>query len=197
MLAKALDLLRKHDPIVLGLANGGVVLGAVVAERLGAPLDVVVCKKVVLPANPEFAIGAVGPRGAIVANEDAWRRLGVSAGQFEGLAVATAVDVERRSRVLRGDRPFPDLTGRTVILVDDGLATGSTALVAIQFVREMGASKIVIAAPICSDSAELVIKRESVDLVCISEPSPFKSVGQWYDDFTQVRDEEIIPLLHS
>lgn len=196
MLATALEPLRNCDPFVLGLARGGMVLASVVSKRLKAPLDVLVCKKVGLPRNPELAIGAVAPGGARVMEEFLLESLGVTLSEFDRMATERAKEIDVRLQQLRGDRPFPDLAGRAVVIVDDGLATGSTALSAVRFVREFGPAKIVVAAPVCSNDADHLIRREGVDLVCISEPTPFHSVSEWYEIFDQIDDEQVIRLLN-
>jgi putative phosphoribosyl transferase len=196
-LAMALERFRGKKPIVLGLARGGVVLASQVAKYLNAPLDVMVCQKVGAPFHPEFAIGAVAPGGIRVADPEGLRQLGISEQRFEQLAQAKMAEVDRRLSAYRGNRPLPDLSAHTAIIIDDGLATGATALAAVRYARKLGAARVVLAVPVCSSLATSLFESEVEDLICLSEPSLFYSVGRWYEDFSQVGDEEVIRLLGS
>ena len=183
------------DPIVLGLARGGVVVAAEVARTLGAQLDVVVARKVGAPANPEYGIGAVGPSGARHFDRDMVDRLGIGESELEDLAVREAQEVDRRTAAYRAGRPSPNLAGRDVILVDDGLATGVTAAAVASAIRVLGPRRLVLATPVCSPSAERRLRQSVDDVVCLCSPEGFRSVGEWFEDFTQTTDEEVQGLL--
>lgn len=194
-LAAALDRIQSENPIVLGLARGGVVVAAAVAKRLNAPLDALICQKVGAPNHPEYAVGAVAPGGIVVADNDALSQLEISKTEFERMAELKVAEVNRRLGVYRGGQQPPEVAGRTVVIVDDGLATGTTALAAVQYARKLGAARVVLAAPVCSSGAIDLLEDEVDELICLSEPSFFYAVGQWYRDFNQVGDDEVIALL--
>lgn len=194
-LVGALQHLAGSKPVVLGLARGGVVLAAEVAKVLHAPLDALICQKVGAPRHPEFGIGAVVSGGIRVADIGVLEHLGISSEEFEAMARMKMEEVDRRQQVYRANRPPPDLAGRTAIIVDDGLATGITAVAAVEYARRLGAAHIVLAAPVCSSSATSLLRNKVDELICLSEPSLFYAVGQWYRDFAQVSDETVIALL--
>lgn len=172
-------------------------LAAYVADLLNAPLDVLICLKVGAPHHPEFAIGAVAPGGIRVADPELLTRMRISQERFEQMAQQRLEEVDRRLAAYRENKPPLDLTGFTAIIIDDGLATGTTALAAVRYVRMLGAKTVVLAAPVCSNTATELLQEEVDELVCLSEPSYFYSVGQWYDDFSQVEDEEVLERLQK
>jgi predicted phosphoribosyltransferase len=179
------------DAIVLGIPRGGVVVAAEVATALGLPLDIAVAAKVGAPGNPEFAVGAVAPDGEVSANPVA----GLSYEQVKDLAGPAHTKVARYISMLRGDRPDVRLANRTVILVDDGLATGLTALAAAEWVRRRGAERVVVAVPVASASAVAALNAVADEVVAVSVPSGFYAVGQFYQRFGQTADGEVRAIL--
>jgi putative phosphoribosyl transferase len=195
-LAERLMTYRGDDPIVLALPRGGVVVGYEVASALGAPLDVVVARKLGAPGQPELGIGAIAPGGVWVINEPLVGLLGLSETDIGQVASKEEVEMERRLRKYRGAaRTMPDVRGRTVILVDDGLATGVTALAAIRALRKVKPARIVFAAPVCAPDTAEALRSDVDEVVCAATPSDFMAVGVWYDHFEQVTDEEVVGLL--
>lgn len=192
-LATALERYRADHPIVLALPRGGVPVGYEVAHALGAPLDVLVVRKVGAPDNPELAVGAVAP-GVTLIDHETVRLLGVSEAYLERAVARARREVQQGLERFRGPEPWPDLRGRTVIVVDDGIATGATAGAAVQAVRKLGAQRVIVAAPVCSEDAER-LRDVADDVVCLYRPKQFGAVGYWYLDFTQVPDEEVRALL--
>ena len=194
-LARRLRPLRDQDPVVLGLPRGGVPVAYEVARALGAPLDVIVVRKLGVPHQPELAVGAVGEDGVMVVNEQALRRAGVGDERLEQVARYEAREVERRARRFRGRHPRLDLTGRTVVIVDDGVATGSTATAACRVARAHGAKHVVVAVPVAPRGWAAGFRHEADEVVALETPRLFLSVGQSYDDFSQTSDDEVAALL--
>jgi len=188
--------LRGDDAVVLGLPRGGVPVAAVLADGLGLPLDVIVVCKLGLPFQPEVAMGAIGEGGARVVDDQLVRRAGVTPAEFAEVERRERATLERRVAQLRRGRPPRSLVGRTAIIVDDGLATGSTAEVASRVARSLGARRVVVAAPI--GPADAAARVPSADrIVCLEQPRWFQAVGQAYRDFTATSDEEVILLLDA
>jgi erythromycin esterase-like protein/predicted phosphoribosyltransferase len=186
---------NRHDVLVLALPRGGAPVGYEVARALGAPFDVFLVRKLGVPGHPELAMGAIASGGVRVLSEDLIDELGIPRSAVEQVAVRERLELERRDRLYRGDRTLPELRDRTVILVDDGLATGATMEAAIEAVRVHHPARVVVAAPVCAvDSAER-LKRIADDVVCAQTPDPFQAVGLWYERFDQTTDEEVIRLL--
>ncbi len=194
-LAAALEHLRGQDVVVLGLPRGGVPVAHEVATALGAPLDVVVVRKLGLPGQPELAMGAVGEGGVVVLNDRVLAVGGVAPQELEQVREREAAEVERRAQRLRGDVAREPLTGRTAVLVDDGIATGATVRAACQVVRALGAARVVVAAPVAPPSAVQQLREEADEVVCLACPAHFLAVGSWYRDFGQTSDEEVARLL--
>ena len=194
-LAAQLTHYRDECPIILALPRGGVPVAYEVARALAAPLDVFLVRKLGAPCQRELGIGAVAPGGLRILNESAVRMLGISSAQIERIAAEETAELERRLRRFRGDRPMPDLWGRTVILVDDGLATGVTAVAAIRAVRRLEPRKVVLAVPVCAPETAEAIWPEVDDIVCVQMPEDFLAVGYWYHTFRQTTDEEVVDLL--
>lgn len=193
----AAELPALERPIVLGLPRGGVPVAAAVARAIGAPLDVFVVRKLGLPAQPELAMGAVASGGVRVLNESVLREASVPADVLEEVAAREGAAVEARERNYRGDRPPPQLAGRDVVLVDDGLATGATMRAAAAAVQLHAPSRVVAAVPVAPADTAAAFARDGVELVCVLAPRSFVSVGSWYRDFGQVSDEEVMRLIRS
>jgi predicted phosphoribosyltransferase len=183
------------DTIVLGLPRGGVPVALEVATALDAPLDVVLVRKLGSPLNPEYALGAIGAGGVRVVDRGAMRALGVTDHELEIIESRECAELERRTARFRGDRGALDLAGKTAIVVDDGIATGSTARAACRIVREMGASRIVLAVPVAPPDWISRIGDAADDFVCLETPPHFVAVGQWYADFAQTTDDEVSAAL--
>jgi len=196
-LAARLESFRACDPIVVALPRGGVPVAAEVAARLHAPLDVLVVRKIGHPRQPELAVGALGEDGVVVLDEHSIAQLAVTP---EALAVAVArerAELERRVVRYRGKRPRQPVAGRTVIVVDDGLATGASAKAAIEVLGRSGAARIVLAVPVAPADTCDALARLADEVVCLSTPADFRAVGRWYEKFGQVSDEEVAALLQA
>ena len=183
-----------RNAIVFGLARGGVPVASAVAQYLGLPLDVIVVRKLGVPWQPELAMGAIAGTARVL-NESMVRQLGISAEQVEKVVEREQAEMKRREALYRGGQPTADLAGRTAILVDDGLATGSTMLAAVRHVRNLGAARVVVAVPVGSKEAYDDLRREADKVICLVVPEVFHAVGEWYRDFGQVGDEEVRKLL--
>ncbi len=181
--------------VVLALPRGGVPVGYEVARALGAPLDVMVVRKLGAPGQPELGIGAIAPDGTRVVDERAVETLGVTESYLERVEERERAEMARRLREFRGGLPAPEFAGRTVILVDDGLATGVTAMAAVRAVRKQSPAKLVLAVPVCSSEASARLAREVDEYICLSEPPDFVAVGMWYEQFEQTSDREVRELL--
>jgi predicted phosphoribosyltransferase len=182
-------------PVVVGLPRGGVPVAFEVARVIGAPLDILVVRKIGAPGQPELALGAVGEGGVRLFNHDIVAALGVSAERLERLADDTAAEVAERTGRLRGDREPLELTGRAVVLVDDGIATGATVRAAMAVLRRREVAQLLLAVPVTAPEALRVLGPLADDLVCLSAPEAFMAVGQFYDDFDQTSDQEVRRLL--
>jgi putative phosphoribosyl transferase len=186
---------NRPDLLVLALPRGGVPVGAEVAGALAAPLDVFLVRKLGVPGHEELAMGAVATGGVRVLNERVLRGLRIPDHVIDAVAAKEGEELARRERVYRGDRPPPDVRGRTVILVDDGLATGATMYAAIKALRQWQPARIVVAVPTASPEVCDELRAEVDDVVCAITPEPFYAVGLWYEDFSQTTDEEVRDLL--
>lgn len=196
-LAGALVSYRKGDPYVLALPRGGVVVGFQIARALDAPLDIISARKLGAPGQQELAIGAIAPGGICVVDPRLREQLRVTEEMLAHIVARENAEMERRLRLYRGTRREPDLSGRTVILVDDGLATGMTALAAVRSVRRFPLQQLVLATPVCSPEAAALLQPEVTALVCLSIPPDFQAVGLWYRAFDQVSDAEVTALLRQ
>jgi len=194
-LASALLPLRHQDPLVLGLPRGGVPVAREVAAALSAPLDVWVVRKVGAPFHAELGMGAVAEGGELVLDEDIVRAVGATPEQVQDIVATKRREVESRCRLFRPQRGSPDVAGRTVILVDDGVATGGTARAAIRAVKRRGAARVVFAVPVGASDALAALAMEADDVVCLMPRPDLRSIGQWYMDFSQVSDDEVIAML--
>ena len=185
----------KNNVVVLALPRGGVPVGYEVAQALHAPLDVFVVRKLGTPGQEELAMGALASGGTIVLNREVIQALGISQSTIDAVAARENPELERREREYRDGRPALQVEGRTVILVDDGLATGSSMRVAIKALRKESAAQVVVAVPVASPSACSEFATEADKIVCAATPEPFWAVGQWYRNFSQTTDEEVRELL--
>jgi predicted phosphoribosyltransferase len=187
----------RPDVIVLGLPRGGVPVAFEVAQALNAPLDVFVVRKLGVPGHEELAMGAIATGDVVVLNEDVVEGLRIPDSVIERVAAEERAELARRESVYRGDRPPPDLRGRIVILVDDGLATGSTMRAAAEAVRSQHPARIVVAVPVAAAETCEAFRRERVadEVVCLRTPEPFYAVGLWYQDFSPTTDQEVRDLL--
>lgn len=187
----------KPGVVVLALPRGGVPVGFEVAEALGAALDIFLVRKLGMPGHPEFAMGAIASGGIRVLSDDVVQMYGVSAEAIERVARAEQAELERREREYRQNHPAVDLAGKTVILVDDGLATGSTMRAAVEAVRRHGPARVIVAAPVGAPSTCADFRAIADEVVCARTPEPFSAVGLWYQDFSQTTDEEVRDLLRK
>lgn len=186
---------KKPDVLVLALPRGGVPVGFEVAAALEAPLDVFLVRKLGAPGQPELAMGAIASGGLRVLDRNLVARLGVSAAEVAQVEARELRELERRERAYRGDRPAPRVGGRTVILVDDGVATGASLKAAIGALREQDPAAIVAAVPVAPPSTRRALEALADDVVCVATPEPFLAVGNFYDDFGETGDEEVRELL--
>jgi putative phosphoribosyl transferase len=183
------------DPLVLGLARGGVPVAAVVARRLHAELDVAVARKIGAPGRREYGVGAVTPDGPAIYDEAILRGLNLTAARMAAAEARERAEARRRFERYHDGRAPAAVTGRDVLLVDDGLATGVTATAALRDVRAANPRTVVFAAPVAAPGAAAGLLHEADDVVCVAEPPGFRSVGQWYADFHQTSDEDVLRLL--
>jgi predicted phosphoribosyltransferase len=200
-LAAKLSAYTDHPSVVvLGLPRGGVPVAYEVARSLRAPLDVFVVRKLGVPGHRELAMGAIASGGTRVLNADVIGGLGIAPAMVESVAARELLELERQQRAYRpvssNDAPFPDSTGRTVIVVDDGLATGSTMRAAVRALRQTNPGRIIVAVPVAAPETARNL-REEADVVCLSTPTEFHAVSTWYEDFSQISDEEVRRLLES
>jgi Predicted phosphoribosyltransferases len=186
---------NRDDTIVLALPRGGVPIGYEVARVLNAPLDVFVVRKLGMPGHEEFAMGAIASGGVRVLNEEVFAQLPISMHVVDAVAQREMRELERRERSYRGSKPPLDVRDKTVIVVDDGLATGSTMRAAVRALRQMGPRAIVVAVPVAARQTCDGFRSEVDDIVCLRTPEPFRAVGLWYLDFSQTTDEEVHELL--
>jgi predicted phosphoribosyltransferase len=196
-LAAELDRLRGPDTLVLGVPRGGVVVAAEVARALDAPLDVVIARKIGAPHQPELAIGAVVSSGGRLLDERAISYLRVPPAYIEAETARQQEEIRRRIADYRGSHPAPELRGRTVIVVDDGIATGYTIRAALVALREQQPARLIVAVPVAPASTCEDLRDVADEVICLRTPEPFLAVGAWYEDFDQTSDAEVIHLLRS
>jgi putative phosphoribosyl transferase len=183
------------DPVVLGLARGGVLVAAEVAEAIGGDLDVLVARKIGHPRQPEYGLGAVAEGGEPVYDQQALERHGMRPSDLEPIVAAERVELRRRMRLYRGDRPFPTLAQRSVVLVDDGIATGVTARAGLRALRAHGPGRLLLAVPVAAAASVRDLAAAADEVVVLEQPARFRAVGQWYDVFDQVSDEQVLAAL--
>lgn len=195
-LAQALEAYRdRGDVVMLALPRGGVPVGYEVARALGAELDLMLVRKLGFPGQEELAMGAIASGGVQVLNEEVVRQASIPPQVIERVAQQERRELERRQQAYRGDRPLPQIAGRCVILVDDGLATGSTMRAAVRALRQQGPGRVVVAVPVAPPETCQVLRQEVDEVICLMTPRAFGGVGRWYEDFSQISDEEVRWLL--
>jgi predicted phosphoribosyltransferase len=197
LLASQLTIAPGAGTVVLGLPRGGIPVAYEIARELGAPLDVILVRKVGLPAQPELAMGAIGEDGVRVVNEDVVQAERISGPQFTAVEEQERAELARRASRYRAGHPRIPLTGRTAIVVDDGIATGSTARAACQVARAHGAARVVLAVPVAPQASIDALASVADEVVCLEAPEPFLAIGQWYQDFAQTGDEVVVELLRG
>jgi predicted phosphoribosyltransferase len=185
----------RNDVIVLALPRGGVPVGAEVARALEAPLDVFLVRKLGVPGHPELAMGAIASGGVRVLGDDIIRDLAIPTSAIEAVAAREQVELARRERLYRGERPLPSLAQRTIILVDDGLATGATMQAAVEAVRTQQPARVVVAVPVGAPDTCARLRQFADDVVCAESPASFQAVGAWYERFDQTTDDEVLRTL--
>ena len=190
-------LASRDDLIVLALPRGGVPVGNAVAKALNAPLDVFIVRKLGVPGHEELAMGAIASGGVRVINRDVLGLIPVAQKAIDAVAEREQEELERREREYRGSRPPLDVHDKTVIVVDDGLATGATMRAAVAALRKMQPRAITVAVPVAAPQTCNEFRDEGIDVVCLRTPDPFEAVGLWYDDFAQTSDEEVHALLKN
>lgn len=196
-LARALEGFKGQDVVVLGVPRGGVIVAREVAEALGSPLDIVVTRKIGAPGEPEFALGAVTQEGDVIVDSGAAESVGATAEYLQEEARRKKSEVKERMRGLRGDMPYLSLEGKTVIIIDDGMATGNSMKAAVQSVRKRGPKEVVVAVPVAPREAVAELSMEGSRVVCLEQPRFFFAIGEFYKDFQQVEDSEVRELLQS
>jgi uncharacterized protein (TIGR00369 family) len=196
-LAGRLEFLRGADVVVLGLPRGGVPVAAEVARALGAPLDVILVRKLGVPVQPELGMGAIGESGARVINSEVVRYAQVSEAEIARVEQKERAELQRRAQRFRGGSPHEPLTGRIAVIVDDGIATGSTARAACQVARALGAARVVLAVPVAPPAADQAMRGDADEVICLETPQRFLAIGEWYEDFAQTSDEEVVALLRA
>jgi len=194
-LAVRLSALNLSEPVVLGLPRGGVPVAAEVAASLDAPVDVFVARKIGAPGHEELGIGAVAEGSADPVVTDIAARLGLRPADVEILAARARAELGRRVTAYRGDRPLPDVSGKEVVVVDDGLATGVTAEAALRSLRRLGPRRLILAVPVCAREPAARLGALADDVICAETPALFYAVGEWYEDFSQTTDEEVLDIL--
>ena len=196
-LASRLQFLRSEDVVVLALPRGGVPVAAEVARTLGAPLDVILVRKLGVPAQPELGMGAIGESDARVINPDVVRYAQVSEAQLAEVERRERAELQRRAQRFRGGAARVPLAGRIAVIVDDGIATGSTARAACQVARAMGAASVLLAVPVAPAGADVGMRGDADEVICLEMPGRFLAIGEWYEDFAQTSDEEVVALLRA
>jgi putative phosphoribosyl transferase len=194
-LAQILSHLKGRDVVVLGIPRGGVVVANEVARALGAPLDVVVTKKIEAPGEPEFALGAVTQEGDVIIDQAAAESLGATAEYLDGQVRIKKEEVKERLERLRGGTPYPELEGKVVVIVDDGIATGSSISAAVMSVKKKNPREVIVAVPVAPEDAVQSIEDDGTTVVCLETPGAFLAIGEFYRDFAQVEDLEVKRIL--
>jgi putative phosphoribosyl transferase len=194
-LADEVQRFAPSQPVVLALPRGGVPVAYEVASRLHAPLDVMIVRKLGAPEHPELAMGAIASGGAVVLNDEILKMFHVSEAELRAEVDRQCVELTRRAALYRADMAAPDVRGRTVLLIDDGLATGATMQAAVQALRQYQPAHIVVAVPIAAPEACQLLSHVADEVVCAETPAHFRAVGMWYQNFEQTTDSEVVDLL--
>lgn len=194
-LSTALREFKGRDIIVLGIPRGGVVVAARVAKALGAPLDVVVTRKIEAPGEPEYALGAITQEGDVIMDRQAAESLGASKEYLDDQIRKKREEVKERMRRFRGDAPYPELRGKVVVIVDDGIATGSSVSAAVMSVKKGSPLQVVVAVPVAPADAIDMLTQDGTRVVCLETPGPFLAIGEFYEEFEQVEDGEVKKIL--
>ncbi|MFI1988476.1 phosphoribosyltransferase [Actinoplanes sp. NPDC020271] len=195
LLADRLAEAAQDSDLVLALPRGGLPVAEPIAVRLGATLDIVVARKLGAPGHPEFGVGAIAEDGPPVYDRDNLRHAGVTEESMAATLAAEREELGRRVRRYRGDRPTPPVTGRAVVLVDDGLATGVTAHAALRWIHGRNPARVLLAVPVGAPQARDLLAREADGVICLSAPPDFRAVGRWYENFEQLTDEDVDAVL--
>jgi putative phosphoribosyl transferase len=196
-LAGALGEFKGMDVVVLGIPRGGVVVANEVAKALGAPLDIVVTRKIEAPGEPEYALGAVTQEGDVIMDRQAAESLGASPAYLDDQIRKKKEEVKERMQRLRGDAPYPRLEGKVVVIVDDGIATGSSVSAAVMSVKKRKPKEVIVAVPVAPADAVEMLAGEGTRVVCLETPGPFLAIGEFYGDFDQVEDMEVKRILEE
>lgn len=191
LLAQALEKYRNEDVIVLGIPRGGIETAYYVAKQLDAELSFIIVRKLGYPENPEYAFGAMAEDGSIYYS----RKIGLSQEMIDSIEDQQQVEIERRKRILREVQVFPEINNKAVIIVDDGIATGATIFAAIKMCKRKGAAKIIVAAPVCTQSTVTELMQEADDVIVLKRPAQFFAVAQFYDSFRDLNDQEVVNFL--
>ncbi|HLQ07095.1 MAG TPA: phosphoribosyltransferase family protein, partial [Nitrososphaerales archaeon] len=194
-LAGALREFKGKDVVVLGIPRGGVVVANEVAKALGAPLDIVVTRKIEAPGEPEYALGAVTQEGDVIMDRQAAESLGASPAYLDEQVRKKREEVKERMQRLRGDAPYPRIEGKVVVIVDDGIATGSSVSAAVMSVKKRKPKEVIVAVPVAPADAIEMLAGEGARVVCLETPGPFLAIGEFYGDFDQVEDLEVKRIL--
>ena len=196
-LAEQLLPLADEGPVVVGLPRGGVPVAEEIATVLGAPLEILAVRKLGAPHNPEYGIGAIAEDGTRVFDSEALAVLGIDGGVLDSIVARETLELRRRVAAYRGDRAALPLSGRTAIVVDDGVATGVTDTAALRAIRRCHPRRLILAVPVCAPDSAARLREEADQVICLIEPRLLHGVGQWYRDFAQVSDEEVIAALNT
>jgi predicted phosphoribosyltransferase len=191
------DKVGNRSPLIVALPRGGLPVAYEVSRALKAPLDIMVVRKVGAPFNEEFAIGAMASGGVQIIDTQLVQRLGITEPELAAVMRRESLELARREKLYRAGRPFPSLSNRTVVVVDDGLATGTTMLAAVKALRRLGAARVIVAVPVAAFETVMRMRQVADDCVCVYAPEVLGSVGGWYHDFAQTSDSEVLTLLES
>jgi putative phosphoribosyl transferase len=195
ILAERLRSMKLESPVVVGLPRGGVPVAYEVARALGAPLEIGLVRKLGAPGHAELAVGALGEDNTIVLDKETIRALAITSAQIEQIVERESAELERHRRIYRAEFAQTDIAAKTTIVVDDGIATGMTAVAAARVLKARGAGRVIVAVPVCPAGAEERLREHFDEIVCLKSPWPFAAVGAWYDDFSETTDLEVTTLL--